>query len=35
LLAYHLGSPPLRTRQMMLDVRRLLDASPFAATRSP
>jgi DNA repair protein RecO (recombination protein O) len=25
LLVYHLGSPPLRTRQMMLDVRRLLD----------
>ncbi len=25
LLAYHLGSPLLRTRQMMLDVRRLLD----------
>ena len=24
-LHYHLGSPPLRTRQMMLDVRRLLD----------
>ena len=29
LLAYHLGSPLLRTRQMMLDVRRLLD------TRTP
>ena len=28
LLHYHLGSPPLRTRQMMLDVRRLLDAAP-------
>jgi DNA repair protein RecO (recombination protein O) len=25
LLAYHLGSPSLRTRQLMLDVRRLLD----------
>lgn len=24
-LHYHLGSPPLRTRQMMLDVRRMLD----------
>ena len=31
LLHYHLGSPPLRTRQMMLDVRRLLDAPPPAA----
>lgn len=30
LLNYHLGSPPLRTRQMMLDVRRLLDATPPA-----
>jgi DNA repair protein RecO (recombination protein O) len=28
LLHYHLGSPPLRTRQLMLDVRRLLDAAP-------
>lgn len=28
LLHYHLGSPQLRTRQMMLDVRRLLDARP-------
>ncbi len=27
LLLYHLGSPPLRTRQMMLDVRRLLEAA--------
>jgi DNA repair protein RecO (recombination protein O) len=26
MLAYHLGSPPLRTRQAMLEVRRLLDA---------
>ncbi|MBL8350061.1 MAG: DNA repair protein RecO [Burkholderiaceae bacterium] len=25
-LHYHLGSPPLRTRQLMLDLRRLLDA---------
>lgn len=25
MLAYHLGSPPLRTRQAMLDVRRLLE----------
>ena len=33
LLVYHLGSPTLRTRQMMLDVRRLLDAAvPSAAT---
>ncbi len=28
LLHYHLGSPTLRTRQLMLDVRRLLDAAP-------
>ena len=28
LVHYHLGSPPLRTRQLMLDVRRLLDAAP-------
>ena len=28
LLHYHLGSPPLRTRQLMLDLRRLLDAAP-------
>ena len=28
LLHYHLGSPPLRTRQMMLDLRRLLDGPP-------
>jgi DNA repair protein RecO (recombination protein O) len=27
-LHYHLGSPPLRTRQMMLDLRRLLDGLP-------
>ncbi len=26
MLAYHLGSPPLRTRHAMLEVRRLLDA---------
>ena len=31
LLHYHLGSPALRTRQLMLDVRRLLDAAPAAA----
>ena len=31
LLAYHLGSPELRTRQLMLDVRRLLEPSPTAA----
>lgn len=35
LLHYHLGSPPLRTRQMMLDVRRLLDAPPPAAPSLP
>jgi DNA repair protein RecO (recombination protein O) len=34
LLHYHLGAPPLRTRQMMLDVRRLLDAPP-PADRAP
>ena len=28
LLHYHLGSPAMRTRQLMLDVRRLLDAAP-------
>ena len=28
LVHYHLGSPPLRTRQLMLDLRRLLDAAP-------
>lgn len=33
-LHYHLGSPQLRTRQMMLDVRRLLDG-PGAATPLP
>ena len=27
-LHYHLGSPPLRTRQMMLDLRRRLDGPP-------
>ena len=32
-LHYHLGSPPLRTRQLMLDVRRLLD-SPSRAVDS-
>ena len=34
LLVYHLGSPTLRTRQMMLDVRRLLDVAPPAASTS-
>lgn len=29
-LHYHLGTPPLRTRQLMLDLRRLLDAKPAA-----
>ena len=32
LLHYHLGSPHLRTRQLMLDVRRLLDDSPSPAS---
>ena len=32
LLVYHLGSPTLRTRQMMLDIRRLLDAAAAPAT---
>lgn len=31
LLHYHLGSPQLRTREMMLDVRRLLDKPPPSA----
>ena len=31
LLHYHLGAPALRTRQLMLDVRRLLDAAPASA----
>ncbi len=31
LLHYHLGSPLLRTREMMLDVRRLLDKPPPSA----
>jgi DNA repair protein RecO (recombination protein O) len=36
LLHYHLGSPPLRTRQLMLDLRRLLDAAPpHAAGATP
>ena len=37
LLAYHLGSAPLRTRQMMLDVRRLIEpVSPaFTSACSP
>jgi len=30
-LHYHLGSPALRTRQLMLDVRRLLDRPPAGA----
>lgn len=34
LLHYHLGSPALRTRQLMLDVRRLLDAAPATAAPS-
>ena len=33
-LHYHLGSPPLRTRQMMLDLRRLLDGPP-SSTANP
>ena len=28
LLVYHLGSPPLRTRQMMLELRRLIETVP-------
>jgi DNA repair protein RecO (recombination protein O) len=36
LLHYHLGSPQLRTRQVMLEVRRLLDAAaPAALTDKP
>lgn len=31
LLVYHLGSPPLRTRQMMLEVRRLIETAPSSA----
>ena len=34
-LHYHLGSPPLRTRQMMLDVRRLLDTPLQAPSSHP
>jgi len=35
-LHYHLGTPPLRTRQMMLDLRRLIDtAAPVPATAEP
>lgn len=34
LLVYHLGSPTLRTRQMMLDVRRLLDTAPAVPSAS-
>jgi DNA repair protein RecO (recombination protein O) len=34
LLHYHLGTPALRTRALMLDVRRLLDAAPAAAPTS-
>lgn len=33
LLHYHLGSPQLRTRAAMLEVRRLLDASPHPGPR--
>jgi DNA repair protein RecO (recombination protein O) len=33
LLHYHLGSPQLRTRQVMLDVRRLLDTAPPQAAK--
>ena len=33
-LHYHLGSPPLRTRQLMLDLRRLLDGPP-SSTANP
>ncbi len=37
LLQYHLGSPQLRTRQLMLDVRRLVDApsGPVDGVRAP
>ena len=36
LLHYHLGPPPLRTRQLVLDVRRLLDmATPTRAPDPP
>lgn len=34
-LHYHLGSPPLRTRQMMLDLRRLADAAPPLPAADP
>jgi DNA repair protein RecO (recombination protein O) len=34
LLPYHLGTPALRTRQLMLDVRRLLDAATAALPSS-
>jgi len=33
-LNYHLGSPPLRTRQMMLDLRRLIDTAPSPAAQA-
>jgi DNA repair protein RecO (recombination protein O) len=33
LLHYHLGSPQLRTRRVMLDVQRLLDAAPHRIAR--
>jgi DNA repair protein RecO (recombination protein O) len=33
LLHYHLGSPQLRTRQVMLDVRKLLESAPPSGTR--
>ncbi len=35
LLHYHLGAPPLRTRQLMLDLRRLLDAPPTSTPAPP
>jgi DNA repair protein RecO (recombination protein O) len=34
LLPYHLGTPALRTRQLMLDVRRLLDAATAVSPSS-
>lgn len=35
LLAYHLGAPTLRTRDLMLEVRRLLDTAAASGGRSP
>ena len=32
-LHYHLGSPHLRTRQVMIEVRRLLDTEPEGLAR--